>query len=179
MDTASSPNSKSVLLPREDSLRSLRSLRSSTKTLSSEYSGRKLPSQPPSTILGDVKEKKSFNQFIKGMIEAFMAFGLADKIKAEELNKFNGIFDAPKIEDTQLDAIKEDILKQHTKFNTKNADTDVKGDVSQRLVPIDPRLLGDDVRIRSKGYIGGDKRRRSIKRKHRSIRDNTLGAKNK
>jgi hypothetical protein len=153
------------------------SLRSSTKTLSSKDSGIKLPSQSPSTSLGDVKEKKSFNQFIKGMIEAFMAFGLDDKIKAEELNKFNGIFDAPKIEDIKLDAIKEDILKQHKQFKSKNADTDVKGDVWQKLVPINPRLLGDDVRSGSRQSIGGDKIRRSIKRKHRSIRDNTLGSK--
>jgi len=160
------------------------SLRSSTKTLSLEDSGIKLPSQSPSTSLGDVKEKKSFNQFIKGMIEAFMAFGLDDKIKAEELNKFNGIFDAPKIEDKKLDAIKEDILKQHKQFKSKNADTDVKGDGWQRVVPINPRLppwreVMVDAAKGSKESIGGDKIRRSIKRKHRYIRDNTLGSKNK
>jgi hypothetical protein len=156
------------------------------------------PSKESSKDLGVVKGKKSFDEFIKGMIKIFTAFDLNDdKTNVVELNKFSGIFNAPKIDESYIDNIKKDNKKSRSE-NPEGVD-----DESQILTPIRSGIRSRDAdadaappevgegRVRSgfgrfKSMMsrrsddvsdGGGKRRRSIKRKHRSIRDNNLGSK--
>jgi hypothetical protein len=125
-------------------------------TLSDSYTSSLSASSPPKPGITESQDLENtqgvtenlFEEFIKGMIEAYMAFGLYDKIKAEELNQFASK-ETKKITDQRLKEIYGNIQKEHPSFGNAEA-------------------AAASGTTRAAAGRGGGKRS-SIKRKHRSI----------
>jgi hypothetical protein len=134
-----------------------------------------------------VNKKKSFDEFLKSMIQANMAFGLDKNNVPDKLNIFNKLFNVGvdvTVDDigSMKEAIKTNIDKFRVSNKTENSSSEGNADADAAS-----REVGDGSgrsgfsRLRSfmgrraaapgaPPSEGGGKRRRSIKRKHRSIR---------
>jgi hypothetical protein len=149
----------------------------SQRLLSSPAFGSQRQSEPTTEKIGPPKEKL-FKEFLKSMIEANIAFGLDST--NEKLSEFNKIFDFSDRKDVTDDitSIKEEIDNKMSKSKKSSESSEGK------LVSSFPSSAASGSAAAatsaaegSSRSIGGGKRRRSIKRKHRSIRYNTLRSK--
>ena len=116
----------------------------------------------------DVRKEKSFKEFLKSMIEANRAFKLdSTNNTSDKLNKFSNLFNVEKerVSPDYIAQIKKEISSKHMSESQKSSQSS-EGKLGHSFSGASRAadILG------SEGGSKGGKRRRSIKRKHRSIR---------
>lgn len=115
----------------------------------------------------DVRKEKSLKEFLKSMIAANMAFELNSNNTSDNLNKFSKLFNLEKehVSPGYIEEIKEEISSKHMSESQKSSQSS-EGKLGHSF---SGASRAADILGSERGSKGG-KRRRSIKRKHRSIR---------